>query len=124
MGGSKQYEPRVGIKEKTYKTVGTTSGGIKVLEKKNGGSANLPQYSNTPGTKYASMRTEDGRPKQIKYYDSNGKHYKRIDIDHDHPPKRGIHVQFFDGTQTRYELSASEMQDVKDLFDYYERSQK
>ena len=118
MGGEKIYRESGGFDRQTYRAVGITRGGIKVLEKIGGANANLPQYSNTPGTVYAVLRP-DGKPKQIMFYGSNRKQYKRIDLDHDHPPKKGVHIQSFTGEGTRYKLSKKEKSIVKDFYAYY-----
>lgn len=123
MGGSKKYLSDGGFSEQTYKAVGVTANGIKVLEKVDEASRNLPQYSNTPGTVYASLRSND-LPKQITYYDGERRHYKRIDLDHDHPPKTGIHVQTFDRKEPRYKLSKREIRDIKILYAYIRGGKK
>lgn len=78
MGGSKRYLPEGGFTEKTYKQIGTTANGIKILREKKSGDDSLPQYSNTPYTMYAATNDTKGGIKQIKIY---GNHYKTLNGD-------------------------------------------
>ena len=122
MGSAKLYKESGGFERQTFKEVAITKGGIKVLKNLENNNAKLPTYSNSPGTAYAVMRTEDGRPKQIMVYGSDRKQLKRIDLDHDHNGKEGFHVQFFNGEEPRFTLSSKERQMVEDLFEYYRRN--
>ena len=120
MGGSKDFLESGGFSKYEYKTVGVTHGGIKIIEKVAGGSAALPGRSNTPGTVYAVLRA-DGTPKQIMVYGNDRIQQKRIDLDHDHPPQKGFHVQYFDGRKTSHTLSSEEKRMIKDLYDSLRR---
>ena len=94
MGGSKKYNPNGGFTEQTYKTVGITANGIKILEKIKGGSSSLPIHSNTPNTMYAVRDSKTKELKQVSAYGGkNGRNkIKDIDWSHEHAPYIDIHV--------------------------------
>lgn len=105
MGGTKRYQESGGFDFKTYKQIGETSNGIKILEKIGDKNTNTPMYSNTPYTMYAVL-DEHGIIKQISVYrEENGrKKIKDIDFGHEHTNSDGthfnkgeIHVQLYDG---------------------------
>ena len=83
MGGRGTYIASGGFTKETYKTVGTTSNGIKVIEKidSKNSSANTPLFSNT-STAYAITGTDD-KIKQVTLYE-NRKKKSDIDIGHTH----------------------------------------
>ncbi len=112
MGGTKKYLESGGFTEQTYKQIGTTANGIKIIER-NDGSRNTPAFSNTPNTMYAKL-DDKGRVSQIAVYGGNGgrQKIKDIDIGHTHTNldgtvfnKNQAHVQEYGGT-TRFSNNA------------------
>lgn len=93
MGGRGSYIASGGFTKTTYRTVGTTSNGIKVIEKidEKNSSSNTPLFSNT-STVYAIAGTDD-KIKQVTLYE-NRKKKSDIDIGHVHGDfnKKDIHV--------------------------------
>lgn len=108
MGGSKKYLSEGGFSEQTYRQVGTTSNGIKIIEKIDNKSSNTPINSNTPYTMYAANDSHSGELKQISVYGGQDGRTKIKDIDygHEHINTNGkrfaeneIHVQLYNGTE-------------------------
>ncbi len=109
MGGTKQYLSSGGFSEQTYKQIGTTSNGIKILGKVKGNNSATPGRSNTPFTQYAALDSKNGSLKQISFYGrENGRQkIKDIDFGHSHDniingkivksfKDNEIHVQVYD----------------------------
>lgn len=86
MGGSKTYLLEGGFTEKTYKQIGTTANGIKIIKRKDSNNSAAPAYSNTPHTMYATINMETNTIKQIAVYGGNDgrKRIKDIDTLHEH----------------------------------------
>ena len=84
MGGSKQYLESGGFKNQTYEQTEVTSNGIKILRKIGNKSSNLPMYSNTPYTMYASRDSESGALKQITVYGGKDGRQKAKELDWGH----------------------------------------
>lgn len=106
MGSSKNYNKDGGFDKRTYKEIGITSNGIKVLGKLDGGSSNTPLYSNTPYTMYASMDSNTGVLKQITAYGGKEGRQKIKEMDwshgHDSFKPGDIHVHLYDdGKKTK-----------------------
>lgn len=106
MGGSKQYEPGVGIKEQTFEQIGTTKNGIKILHEIGESNSSVPRHSNTPFTMYATQDSNTGKLKQITFYGGpDGRTItKQLDWGHPHGGiKQGdIHVHFYkDGIKVK-----------------------
>ena len=106
MGGEKKFQESGGFSEYEYKAVGMTKNGIKILEKVDGGSANLPIHSNTPFTAYAVRDSKTAELKQISIYGGPDGRQKIKDLDwsHKHTNPDGkvfllgqIHVQTYKG---------------------------
>ena len=95
MGGSKKYDPGVGIKTQTYKQIGITSTGVKIVTKIEGTSENTPLYSNTPYTQYAALEGKTRKLKQISTYSGgvDGREkIKDVEMGHEHTNKKnGLH---------------------------------
>ena len=89
MGGRGSYSQRGGFSKREYRATGETIGGFKVIEKIAGGSASLPEMSNTPGTVYI-LRKENGRMK-LGVYGNDRRLRQEFEIDHKHTnrPKSG-----------------------------------
>ncbi len=115
MGGSKKYLKSGGFTEQTFRQVGTTANGIKILARKSDGGSSTPAYSNTPNTMYAKIDKNSGLVNQVTVY-GNGKDHrakmKDIDIGHPHTnpdgklkfKKNEVHVQEYDknGNRSNY----------------------
>ena len=122
MGGRGSYIASGGFTKTTYRTVGTTSNGIKVIEKIDGknSSSNTPLFSNT-STVYAIAGTDD-KIKQVTLYE-NRKKKSDIDIGHPHGKfnEHDIHVHDYspEGARTRTarDPTAKEIQLVKDIME-------
>lgn len=113
MGGTKKFDDFGNLKEQTFKTVGITKNGIKILEKIDGGSASLPMYSNTPFTSYAAKDSDTSLLKQISVYGGKEgrKKIKDLDWSHKHTNPDGktfpfgqIHVHIYNekGKRSNY----------------------
>lgn len=118
MGGSKTYLPAGGFTEKTYKQIGTTANGIKIIKRKDSNNSAAPAYSNTPHTMYATINMETNTVKQIAVYGGNDgrKRIKDIDAGHDHTnfaegkplkkfKKNEIHVHEYDENGRRSNIA-------------------
>lgn len=103
MGGSKNYISSGGFSKQEYKSVGKTKNGIKILEKREGGSSSLPLYSNTPNTVYAIRDSNSKALKQISFYGGKDGRIKIKDLDwsHEHKPYKSIHVHEYDSAGVR-----------------------
>lgn len=120
MGGRGSYIASGGFTKTTYRTVGTTSNGIKVNEKIDGknSSSNTPLFSNT-STVYAIAGTDD-KIKQVTLYE-NRKKKSDIDIGHTHGKFgiKDIHVHDYspEGVRTRTarDPTVEELQLVKNI---------
>lgn len=114
MGGSKKFDDFGNLKEQTYKTVGITKNGVKILAKIGGGSANLPMFSNTPFTAYAARDSKTSELKQISIYGGKNGRQKVKDLDwsHRHENPDGtvflqgqIHVQMYNSKGERIDYA-------------------
>lgn len=120
MGGRGTYIASGGFTKETYKTVGTTSNGIKVIEKidSKNSSTNTPLFSNTSNA-YAIAGTDD-KIKQVTLYE-NRKKKSDIDIGHPHGKfnEYDIHVHDYSPEGARNssarEPTTEELQLVKNI---------
>lgn len=114
MGGTKQYLQSGGFENQTFKQVGLTSNGIKILRKVDAENSATPAHSNTPYTMYASKDNQKGIIKQISVYgrEDGRQKIKDIDFGHEHTnpnglyfSKKDIHVQIYDKNGKRSNIA-------------------
>lgn len=82
MGGRGAYYQHGGFSVYEYEATGETIEGFKVIQMKGGGSASLPEMSNTPGTVY--ILKSHGYYKSLGIYGEDRRLRKAIDITHLH----------------------------------------
>lgn len=120
MGGRGSYIASGGFKNETYKTVGRTSNGIKVIKKIDDkiSSTNTPLFSNT--SKVYAIAGTDNKIKQVTIYE---KRKKKVDIDFGHThgvfSRNDIHVHDYSNEGIRNtdarKPTAEEIKLVKDI---------
>lgn len=92
MGGSKKYIESGGFTEYEYEQIGTTTNGIKIINKVASTKQNTPMYSNTPNAIYSKTNKESELVDQVTLY--NGR-VKQKDIDTEHIHKNPTNKRMF-----------------------------